>query len=105
MRIRVVPPRLKARIKGAHGDLISLADLPEPKTRHWGLAVKARVVAAVEGGLISPAQVCARYEMCFEEYLEWRACVIARAYRHLDWLSETTAAAGSPDITVLCSND
>ena len=51
---------------------MTLADLPAPETRRGVPRRKARVVAAVEGGLISQDEVCKRYEISIEEFNLWR---------------------------------
>lgn len=57
---------------GPDGERMTLADLPAPGTRRWVPRRKARVVAAVEGGLISAAEAYRRYEISEEEYISWR---------------------------------
>lgn len=57
---------------GADGDVITRGSLPSASTRHWRIRIKAKVVAAVESGLITREEACARYHMSDEEYLEWR---------------------------------
>ena len=57
---------------GPDGEKMTLADLPAPTTRRWVPRRKARVVAAVEGGLISEAEACRRYSISEEEYASWR---------------------------------
>jgi hypothetical protein len=90
--------RSAPRVRGPHGELISIADLPEPGTRRWGPARKAYVVAAVEGGLITYAEVFARYDLSIDEYLAWRAQTVARGYPHLAWLSASAPSSkiGAP---------
>ena len=51
---------------------MTLADLPPPGIRRWVPRRKARVVAAVEGGLISAEEAYRRYEISEEEYQSWR---------------------------------
>jgi hypothetical protein len=48
---------------GPNGESVSLADLPDANTNNWGMLRKARVVAAVEGGLIALSDACQRYNM------------------------------------------
>jgi hypothetical protein len=74
-------------VTGPHVELFSIAALPEPGTSRWGLARKAGVVAAVEGGLITKAEALARYDMSIDEYLSWRTLTIARGYPRLSWLN------------------
>lgn len=52
---------------------MTMADLPCPSTRRWVPRRKARVVAAVEGGLITEADACQRYSISEEEYSTWRS--------------------------------
>ena len=76
----------KPCVSGPHGETVSLADLPDAATHHWGLLRKARVVAAVEGGLIALSDACQRYNMSSDEYFTWRRQVIDRAYADLNWI-------------------
>ncbi|MEO1294108.1 MAG: DUF1153 domain-containing protein, partial [Pseudomonadota bacterium] len=45
---------------GPDGERMTLADLPSPETRRWVPRRKAKVVAAIEGGLISEAAALER---------------------------------------------
>jgi len=47
-------------------------DLPQPGCKYWSGRLKARVVAAVESGLITRSEACRRYAMSVEEYLTWK---------------------------------
>lgn len=55
------------------GERVTEADLPPSTTRRWGPKRKARVVSAVEGGLISREEARERYALSDEEYETWRA--------------------------------
>ena len=57
---------------GADGDVITRDSLPPASTQHWRIRLKAKVVAAVESGLVTREEVCTRYRMSDEEYFEWR---------------------------------
>jgi hypothetical protein len=48
-----------------------LADLPPTNTVRWVVRRKARVVAAVNSGLIPLEEACARYALSVEEFLAW----------------------------------
>lgn len=50
---------------------LTLADLPLASTRRWVLSRKAKVVMAVESGLLSFREACARYNMTLEEFESW----------------------------------
>lgn len=54
---------------------MTIADLPAPETRRWVPRRKARVVAAVEGGLISEEEALQRYAITPEEYELWKAAM------------------------------
>jgi len=60
---------------GPDGEKMTVADLPAPDTRRWVPRRKARVVAAVEGGLISAEDAFARYDISAEEYECWKAAL------------------------------
>ncbi len=63
---------------GPDGERLTRADLPPPGVRRWVPRRKARVVAAVEGGLISRDEALARYALSEEEFEDWRSGL----YRH-----------------------
>ena len=57
---------------GPDGERMTREDLPAPETRRWVPRRKARVVAAVEGGLIDMADAIDRYALSEEEFCQWR---------------------------------
>jgi hypothetical protein len=61
-----------AHVVGPDGDVLTIADLPPPDTRRWVPRRKARLVAAVCGGLISLHQACERYRLSPEEFAAWK---------------------------------
>ena len=60
---------------GPDGERMTAADLPGNDTRRWVPRRKARVVAAVEGGLISREAALARYGITGEEFDSWKAAM------------------------------
>jgi hypothetical protein len=58
---------------GPDGEKMTRADLPPPAIRRWVPRRKARVVAAVEGGLISREEACSRYAITNEEFDDWKS--------------------------------
>ena len=60
---------------GPDGEKLTIADLPSPETRRWVPRRKARVVAAVEGGLITAEDAFAKYDITEEEYDCWKAAM------------------------------
>ena len=57
---------------GPDGERMTRSDLPPPGIRRWVPRRKARVVAAVEGGLISHREACERYALTDEELESWK---------------------------------
>lgn len=62
-------------VVGPDGEKMTAADLPAPSTRRWVPRRKARVVAAVEGGLITEDEAFERYQITAEEYDTWKAAM------------------------------
>lgn len=60
-------------VVGPDGEKMTRSDLPAPDTRRWVPRRKARVVAAVEGGLISQEEALDRYDITVEEFDCWKA--------------------------------
>ena len=70
-------------VTGPDGEKLTLDGLPAPNARRWVAKRKARVVAAVEGGLISRNEACKRYSLSDEEYESWRECLAQHGVRGL----------------------
>ncbi|PLX42469.1 MAG: DUF1153 domain-containing protein [Hyphomicrobiales bacterium] len=60
---------------GPDGSPLTIADLPNPKTKRWVIRRKAEVVAAVRGGLLSLEDACKRYTLTVEEFLGWQESI------------------------------
>ena len=60
-----------ARVVGPEGEPIGPEDLPEHADIRWVRRRKARVVAAVRGGLLSLHEALQRYSLSLEEFIEW----------------------------------
>lgn len=54
---------------------MTLEDLPSPNTRRWVIRRKAAVVSAVQSGLISQEDACARYSLSLEEFQSWQEAI------------------------------
>jgi hypothetical protein len=61
-----------ASVIGPLGEELTLDNLPPPDTTRWVSRRKAQVVAAIEGGLLTADEACARYRMSPEELLNWQ---------------------------------
>jgi len=59
------------QVLGVAGEILTAADLPPKNLKRWIARRKADVVAAVEGGLLSEAEACARYNISHEEFSAW----------------------------------
>ncbi len=64
-------------VRGPDGTPLTLDDLPPPTISRWVTRRKAEVVAAVQGGLLSRDDACARYALSDEEFATW-----VRLYTH-----------------------
>lgn len=60
---------------GPLGEPLTLENLPAPETQRWVPRRKAEVVAAVNGGLLTLDEVCARYGLTVEEFVSWQRAV------------------------------
>lgn len=66
---------LEPFVIGPDGERMTKADLPPPDTRRWVPRRKARIVAAVEGGLISREAALKRYRLTAEEFDSWKTAL------------------------------
>jgi hypothetical protein len=64
-----------AMVIGPLGEPLTVASLPSPDTTRWVVRRKAEVVAAVNGGLLTIDEVCARYNLTLEEFASWQRAV------------------------------
>ena len=64
-----------AKVIGPLGESLTLDSLPPPSTTRWVVRRKAEVVAAVNGGLLSVDEVCARYNLTVEEFAGWQRAI------------------------------
>ena len=64
-----------AFVIGPDGERMTKTDLPPPGTGRWVPRRKAKVVAAVEGGLISREEAAKLYCISEEEFEAWRAAL------------------------------
>ena len=62
-------------VVGPTGTPLTLADLPPPNTQRWVIRLKAEVVAAVRGGLLSLEDACSRYRLTSDEFLGWQKAI------------------------------
>ena len=64
-----------AKVIGPLGEPLTLDSLPPSSTTRWVVRRKAEVVAAVNGGLLSVDDVCARYGLTVEEFASWQRAI------------------------------
>lgn len=67
--------RRASYVVGPNGDVITMADLPLPRTKRWVIRRKAEVVFAVRGGLLSLDDACRRYRLTTEEFRAWQTAI------------------------------
>ncbi len=67
------------QVVGPLGEPLTLDSLPSPDTTRWVVRRKAEVVAAVNGGLLTVDEACARYSLTLEEFAAGNGRWIARA--------------------------
>ncbi len=60
---------------GPLGEALTLASLAPCEDARWTIRRKAEVVAAVEGGLLTFDEACARYSLSIEELTSWQRAV------------------------------
>ncbi|HEX8307015.1 MAG TPA: DUF1153 domain-containing protein [Allosphingosinicella sp.] len=68
-------PQRPAQVIGPLGEPLTLDSLPPPSTTRWVVRRKAEVVAAVNGGLLTVDEACARYSLTLEEFASWQRAV------------------------------
>ncbi len=64
-----------AQVVGPLGEPLTLDSLPPAGTTRWVVRRKAEVVAAVNGGLLTVDEACARYSLTLEEFASWQRAV------------------------------
>jgi hypothetical protein len=64
-----------SQVIGPLGEPLTLESLPPPSTKRWVVRRKAEVVAAVNGGLLTVDEVCARYSLTLEEFAGWQRAI------------------------------
>lgn len=62
-------------VTGPLGEPMSKDTLPPANTRRWVVRRKAEVVSAVNGGLLTIAEACERYDLTLEELASWQRSI------------------------------
>jgi hypothetical protein len=62
-------------VPGPLGTPLTLESLPPPGTQRWVVRRKAEVLAAINGGLLTAAEACARYRLSPEELELWQNAI------------------------------
>ena len=68
---------------GPDGERLTVADLPDANEQRWVPRRKARVVAAVAGGLITREVALDRYRLTPEEFEKWQIAITQSGLRGL----------------------
>lgn len=75
------------QVPGPDGKVLTRADLPPPDECRWGPRKKARVVAAVESGLLSFNEARRLYRLSVDEFVGWQRALHAHGVQGLRALS------------------
>jgi hypothetical protein len=67
-------PRVR-HVVGPDGSPLAITDLPPTNTERWVVNRKAKVVAAVRGGLLSIEEASQRYRLTVDELLSWQRLI------------------------------
>ena len=62
-------------VVGPDGSPLTINDLPPTGTTRWTIRRKATLVAAIQGGLITLDDACARYDLSTDEFMSWRRSI------------------------------
>ena len=76
-------PGRSSGVIGPAGQPLTVESLPPENTVRWFVRRKAEVVSAVRNGLISLDEVCERYKLSADEFLNWERLVKAHGLRGL----------------------
>ena len=60
---------------GVNGEVVAPNDLPSTRPKRWVAGRKAEILAAVEVGLLTVEEACARYGLSLDEFLLWKRAV------------------------------
>jgi hypothetical protein len=66
-----ISARPQGHVIGPGGNILTSSDLPPKNTKRWVPRRKAEVIAAVNGGLLTLTDACARYAISQEEFHSW----------------------------------
>ncbi len=76
-------PGRSGGVIGPAGQPLTVENLPPINTVRWVIRRKAEVVSAVRNGLIGLDEVCERYRLSVDEFLNWERLVNAHGLRGL----------------------
>ena len=60
---------------GPNGEVLTPSNLPSGRPKRWVARRKAEILAAVECGLLTVDEACARYGLTLDEFLSWKRVV------------------------------
>lgn len=66
-----------------NGRKLTRSELPPPDTKRWVASRKARVVLAVQSGLVDKGEVCEMYDLTAEEFESWLDAVKSHGIKAL----------------------
>lgn len=57
------------------GRPLTIEPLPSPQISRWTARQKAKIVAAVNAGLLTTGEACSRYALSLEEFASWHSAI------------------------------
>lgn len=69
-----IKPDRPVSVMGPTGPL-TMEDLPSSHAAHWVSRRKAELLAAIDGGMLTTGEACARYRLSLEELAAWRHAI------------------------------
>ncbi len=70
-------------VMGPDSETLTLSSLPASNTTRWVTSRKAKVVAAIRGGLLTLEEASSRYRLTLDELAEWQASLERHGSRGL----------------------
>ena len=83
---------------GPDHEVVMLNNLPPAHATRWDARSKAKVVAAVQAGILTIEEACTRYWLSLEEFASWQRALSAEGVEGLKagHLAAANAAAPKP---------
>ena len=81
---------------GPDHEVVLLNELPPTHATRWDARSKAKVVAAVQAGILTMEEACTRYWLSLEEFASWQRALSAEGVEGLKAAHLAAAGANAP---------